>query len=125
MKITQTIMNHDEGRGILVILDDEALTLELVGTLKNDFKEQCTSLAAMEKAYKKRIAPYLKRHNCHDTDRSQDTARRKRVKVRGVFVSRRERHDRERASSITGEVIRDRAPPARRLRRFASVGSGR
>ena len=72
MKITQTIMNYDEGHSILVILDDEELTIELVGSVKNDFKEQCTSLAAMEKAYKKRIAPYLKRHKCHDSDRNQD-----------------------------------------------------
>lgn len=71
MKITQTIMSYGEGRGILLTLDDEELTIDLVGTVKNDFEEHYASLGAMEKAYKKRIAPYLKRNNCYDTDRNQ------------------------------------------------------
>lgn len=72
MKITQQIMNYDEGRGVSVILDDEALTIELAGSKKHDFKERCASLAAMDKAYKKRVAPYLKGHHCYDVDLKQD-----------------------------------------------------
>ncbi len=69
---TQNVMNYDEGRGFSLVIDSTALTIELAGTLNNDFKQKYPSLAAMEKDYKIRVAPYLKKHDCYDIDLEDD-----------------------------------------------------
>jgi hypothetical protein len=72
MKITTNLANHDEHTRFRLIIDDKTLTIEVSGTVDFDFKQRYGSFAAMEKGYKEKVAPYLRKHDIFDTDINQE-----------------------------------------------------
>jgi hypothetical protein len=72
-KSTQFLMDYDAGKQFVLTMDDEKLTIELMGAAaKRDFKQTYKTLAAMEKDYKARVVPYLKECEAYDIDREEE-----------------------------------------------------
>jgi hypothetical protein len=70
MAFKRNIVNYDLGRVFELVVNTKTLRLSLEGTGEADFKEAYRTFDELETAYRKRIVPYLKKHDCYDIDRA-------------------------------------------------------